>query len=244
MNGDKETNESSKKQKKPFKWTKVLISIAINNGWTQEEIAKKCRTQQSVVSAWKRGEKQATENQIKPLLDLYGAELRRKTFKLYYKEEKKEDVIERSFIKVEGKVIFSKIFYKLLPIKNKIRRIPYVRLVIQDRGDCCFTLTICENKSYHNLFNYNEYSKKNELDSSKLDCYSGEDFWVNIIVKEYGNTSQLINFIDEFFIGKECNKFFKTHYPFESEQMPFLVREALLNQGFSIDGIETYQSNW
>lgn len=249
MNGDKETDKNSKKKKKPFKWTKMLISIAINNGWTQEAIAQKCRTQQSVVSAWKRGEKQATESQIKPLLDLYGAELRRKTFKLYYKEENKEnDIIECSFIKVEGKVIFTRVFYKSFSIQNgrnsKIKRIPHARLVVQDRGDSCFILTICDNKSYHNLFKYDEGSKKEILDHDKLYYYSGEEFWRNCILKEFKNTSEIINFIDEFFMGKECNKFFNTNYPFESEQMPFLIREALLNQGFSIDGIETYHSNW
>lgn len=234
MNGDKETNESSKKQKKPFKWTKVLISIAINNGWTQEEIAKKCRTQQSVVSAWKRGEKLATESQIKPLLDLYGAELRRKTFKLYYKEENKEnDIIEHSFIKVEGKVIFLRFFYQSFSIQNgkssKIKRIPQLRLILQDRGNGCFILTICENKLIH-------FVNDNDIPI--------DNFWINRLLKEFSSTSEIINFIDAYFIGKECNKFFHKNYPFESEQMPFLVREALLNQGFSIDGIEIYQSNW
>ncbi|BFU61046.1 MULTISPECIES: hypothetical protein [Rodentibacter] len=44
-----ETN-TSKPKKKRFKQTKELVLLALNDGWTQKQIADKCRTQQSVVS--------------------------------------------------------------------------------------------------------------------------------------------------------------------------------------------------
>lgn len=48
-------NKGKNAKKKPFKWTRELIKLALNDGWTQSEIAEKCRTQQSIVSAWNRG---------------------------------------------------------------------------------------------------------------------------------------------------------------------------------------------
>ena len=78
-----EKKASKNKSKKEFKQTKELMKIALNNGWTQTKIAEKCRTQQSIVSAWSKGTKKATEAQVKPLLEEFGYLLRRNTFKVY-----------------------------------------------------------------------------------------------------------------------------------------------------------------
>lgn len=66
-----------------FKWTKELVHIALNDGMTQEEIARVCRTQQSVVSSWKNGKNKATEQQLGELLRRYGARLNRTTARVY-----------------------------------------------------------------------------------------------------------------------------------------------------------------
>lgn len=55
-------NETDKKNKKVFKWTRELIQLAINDGWTQTEIAKACRTQQSIVSGWYIKERNKGQN--------------------------------------------------------------------------------------------------------------------------------------------------------------------------------------
>ena len=57
-----------KPSRQKFKWTKELVHIALNDGMTQEEISKVCRTQQSVVSSWKNGKNKATEQQLAELL--------------------------------------------------------------------------------------------------------------------------------------------------------------------------------
>lgn len=71
-----------------FKWTKELVNIALNDGMTQEEIARVCRTQQSVVSSWKNGKNKATEQQLAELLRRYGARLNRTTARVYLSYEK------------------------------------------------------------------------------------------------------------------------------------------------------------
>lgn len=72
-----------KPSRQKFKWTKELVNIALNDGMTQEEISKVCRTQQSVVSSWKNGKNKATEQQLAELLRRYGARLNRTTAKVY-----------------------------------------------------------------------------------------------------------------------------------------------------------------
>lgn len=72
------------KPKSPkYKWTKELVNIALNDGMTQEEIARVCRTQQSVVSSWKNGKNKATEQQLAELIRRYGARLNRTTARVY-----------------------------------------------------------------------------------------------------------------------------------------------------------------
>lgn len=72
---------STKRQK--FRQTKKLIEIARNSGLSQGQIAKMCRTQQSVVSAWANGEKKAFQDQVISLLELCGDRLRLATVSTY-----------------------------------------------------------------------------------------------------------------------------------------------------------------
>jgi len=74
----------AKKTKSPkFRWTKELVNIALNDGMTQEEIARVCRSQQPVVSSWKNGKNKATVQQLTELLRRYGARLNRTTARVY-----------------------------------------------------------------------------------------------------------------------------------------------------------------
>ena len=41
---EKTETQSEKIKKKLFKQTRELVRLALNNGWTQTEIAKTCRT--------------------------------------------------------------------------------------------------------------------------------------------------------------------------------------------------------
>lgn len=77
-----------KKPKSPkFKFTKELLTIANNDGMTQEEIAKLCRVTQSVVSGWMNGKSKAREHQLQELLKRYGARLNRTSSRLYLAAE-------------------------------------------------------------------------------------------------------------------------------------------------------------
>ena len=79
----------SNKARKKFPLTKRLMKLAREDGKSQEQIAKICRTQQSIVSAWSRGEGLAYEDQIADLLVSYGPILRKQTSKLYYSLDQK-----------------------------------------------------------------------------------------------------------------------------------------------------------
>lgn len=76
MTQDKENN-------KPFRQTKKLIRMALEDGWTQTAIGKKARVQQSVVSGWSNGTGKAKYQQIEFLLEKYGDRLRKLSTTIY-----------------------------------------------------------------------------------------------------------------------------------------------------------------
>lgn len=72
--------------KRRFKETRALVRMALDDGMTQTEIARICRTQQSTVSMWANGERKAFEHQVEPLLARYGRQLRRISERVYLVE--------------------------------------------------------------------------------------------------------------------------------------------------------------
>lgn len=74
---------SEPRRKTKYKYTRELVKIAINEGLSQVEIAKLCRTTQSVVSGWFRGDGKASAQQIQPLVERFGARLNRTTSRVY-----------------------------------------------------------------------------------------------------------------------------------------------------------------
>lgn len=120
---------NNKKKKRKFKQTKQLVRLAINDGWNQTEIAKACRTHQSIVSNWYKGIDQGTEQQLKPLLEQYGHKLRRNSFKVYWNID--SETKTKVFHRVEGKVILNQAFYDARRVGHKLeKKIPQYKLTI------------------------------------------------------------------------------------------------------------------
>ncbi|MDP9500681.1 helix-turn-helix transcriptional regulator [Bisgaard Taxon 45] len=213
-----------KKNKKPFKWTRELIQLALNQGWTQSEIAKTCRTHQSVVSAWNKGEKHGTEQQLKPLLDLFGHKLRRKTFRLYWTIN--NDTQEKIFYKVEGRVILSHALYGMRREGAKLKKIPELKFIIHYQGNNTFRIIVQSRFK----FNFTNEKLENSVDDA---------LWFSTIT-DIKTAQQVVDKIDEWSRNEEIFQ----KYPSDITTLPFLVRKALLENGFSIEGIEEYPASW
>jgi hypothetical protein len=69
-------------QKYPY--TKEVVNAARKDGMTQTKIAKLCRTQQSIVSGWSKGETLAPIHVIKPLIEKYGTQINKKYSRVYF----------------------------------------------------------------------------------------------------------------------------------------------------------------
>ncbi|MDP2716920.1 MULTISPECIES: hypothetical protein [Chromatiaceae] len=211
-------------KKKPFKWTRELVKMALSDGWTQLDIAEQCRTQQSIVSAWKRGSKLGSEEQLLPLLSIYGHKLRRNAYKVYWSLN--TETLEKTFYRVEGKVILAQAFCD--PRREKsgkiVKRIPEYKLVVHHQGADKYRVV------HQNRIKFT--SSKQEIENHVDDA-----IWSSVI-NEQLDSKGLISFIDNYAEDNLKN------YPSDTQTLPFLIRQALLHNGVPVDGVIEYPAAW
>ncbi|MFQ3249111.1 MAG: hypothetical protein ACI9O6_000915 [Glaciecola sp.] len=218
-----ETPINSKKPKRKFKQTKQLIRLALNDGWTQNQIKIACRVQQSIVSAWKNGTKQATEQQVAPLLEQYGHKLRKNSFRVYWSFEPETN--QKVFHKVEGKVILSHVFFDARRVKHKlVKKIPQLKLVIHHQGDNKFRIVFQSRLKFQHSNDELESIVENAVWNSKI--------------SEQTQLPDLLDAVDEYAESALIQ------YPSDANTLPFITRQALLNYGFVIDGVVEYPAIW
>ncbi|PKG37111.1 helix-turn-helix transcriptional regulator [Psychromonas sp. Urea-02u-13] len=213
-------SKNPKKSKRKFKQTKQLVKLALNNGWTQPEIAEACRTQQSVVSAWANGKKQGTEQQLKPLLDIFGHKLRRNSFGVYWSIDSGSQ--EKTYHKVEGNIILNQELYQRKLVDRRIKKFPMYKLVIHYQGGDEFRLV---------------YQSRHTSVNTYAELMTEDIIWDSKITERY-KLPELIIAIDKY--AKRLKDELKT----ETTALPLIARQALLNYGFDIEGVVEYPAVW
>lgn len=218
-----DTSKGKNAKRKPFKLTRQLIRLALNDGWTQREIAEKCRVQQSIVSAWSKGGKYATEAQLMPLLEIYGHKLRRNTFRVYWSLDSTTQA--KTFFRVEGKIILSEVVFKLGNATGKLeKKSPIMKLTIHHQGADKFRAVIQSKLEF-------DPPLKHALGSDQDALWSAE-------VADQKSSTELIGWLDKIsteLIGES---------PCPGLSLPFLLRQALMNHGFSVEGVVEYPAVW
>jgi len=232
--------QKPKAPRKKFKLTKQLIRIALDNGHTQISIQKMCRLgSQSQVSDWKNGVKLAYEDQIKPLLDLYGHQLRKVTSQLYQVRKSDEEMrLEEEngadspfpikFVLVEGKVILREKFINpQRDYQGRIKRKDTQAILsIHEQGDNKFRCVIqtlikfTPNKNHpaHHEVNANFLSEITEvLDMNELIQF----------VRNYRDES-LVN--EEYLIN---------HFTID-----YLLLNSLVMNGYQVKEVEVLPATW
>jgi len=212
-------------KKKGFKLTRQLVRLAMNDGWTQKDIADKCRTQQSVVSSWCKGSNLAKEQQLRPLLELYGHKIRRNSSRVYWNID--SETREKKFYRVEGKVILAEAFYDARrDSSGKLKKkIPVHKLVIHHQGNNQFRV-VQQSRLYFD-------ASSDELESSVADAIWGSD-----VHQDPYTAEELVKFADRY--AKEA----LSEFPSDANVLPFIIRQALLQHGFEVDDVVDYPASW
>lgn len=234
-----DTQQTKRKDKKPFKQTRALVQLAINSGWTQKEIADKCRVQQSIVSGWRNGTKHGTEQQLQPLLKEFGHKLRRNSFKVYWGVNKETG--KNEYYRVEGNVIFSQSLHCCGRDKEgrQIKSVPLKRFIIHHYAEDKF-LTVYQQRVWFNL-----QPPKNDLYRSVIQKIAHHEssvddaVWKSTIL-DLMTTQELLVWVESFAEGSSSEP------PASGDQinLPFLVRQALLQHGFAVPDVVEFIIPW
>ncbi len=232
--------QKAKAPRKKFKLTKQLIKIALDNGHTQIGIQKMCRlSSQSQVSDWKNGVKLAYEDQIKPLLDLYGHQLRKVTSQLYQVRKSEEEIqLEEEngteepfpikFVLVEGKVILREKFINpQRDYQGRIKRKDAQAILsIHEQGDNKFRcviqrlITFTSNKNHPA---HHEVSANFLADITEpLDINEVIQFVRNYRDESLENEEYLINFFT----------------------LDYLLLNSLVMNGYQVKEVEVLPATW
>lgn len=217
---------SSKTKKNPFPQTKELVRIAVNQGKSQNEIAKLCRVQQGQVSKWLNGKALADRAQVQALLQEYGDLLFRVPFKVY--QTLFASTNEAQFLRVEGKLILREKFRKKSLSNNSQDRITAFRLSIHQQGEDQFYLIGEATEA--------PYPEKNNPASAEPFITDRLAAWYLHNFLEGPNQPLSLKELRQV-VQNVAHGEMQGHFP-SLRQLPFLVTETLLNHGFKPDDLE------
>lgn len=235
-----DTQNTKKKARKPFKQTRDLVRLAINSGWTQQEIANKCRVNhQSIVSSWSKGLKYATEEQLQPLLKEFGYKLRRNSFKVYWGKHKETGTNE--YYRVEGNVVFSQSIHRWGRDKDEhlIKSQPMERLIIHHYAEDKFRPISQIRARIPSKSSVQQISKSENNQVVQLESSVEDAIWQSEI-HDLMTTQELLDWV-----GRIADQS-KVEPPHSADliQLPFLVRQSLLQHGFSVQDVVDYSIPW
>jgi transcriptional regulator with XRE-family HTH domain len=244
-----------KPSRQKFKWTKELVHIALNDGMTQEEISKVCRTQQSVVSSWKNGKNKATEQQLAELLRRYGARLNRTTAKVYLVSNSPSGLVvkigqqsyqepeDTRIVQVEGPILFRYTFCQPIRIERAksvdLGREPIARWIVHGlpRGKLLLVRQVRRALTDTRLERWSD-AVCEVLGSYQggaydwVDCADDAGRWMSIL-SEPMIGSELIQLVDDYISDSNL-----VHSPHDELVLPYLIRKALVEHGHPVPGID------
>ncbi len=213
-----------------YRYTKQLINMAIRDGWNQTQIAKECRTQQSVVSKWQNGIALATEQQLRKLLEIYGPRLRRKSFRIYHRWlEVPGQEPEVKLIKVEGEVIFTHAYHAYLSCprcnpdecrdsRHPKKAVPQRRIIIHDQGAGKFCIV----------------EQTRTIIPTRQTQFADANTFYSFAIGQLS--------VDQLLAELDGNQPYEGQKDYSTDKLMIrmLVRKALLEHGVPLDGVEEH----
>ncbi len=245
-----------KPSRQKFKWTKELVNIALNDGMTQEEISKVCRTQQSVVSSWKNGKNKATEQQLAELLRRYGARLNRTTAKVYLVSNSSSGLVvkigqqsyqepeDTRIVQMEGPVLFRYTFCKPIRIVRAkgwdLGREPIARWIVHGLPHGKLLLVKQVRRALTDTRLRRWTATIREVSQHDIhycvpdwvDCTDDAGRWMSSL-SEPMTASELVQLVDDYISDSN-----RVHSPHDELVLPYLIRKALVEHGHPVPGID------
>lgn len=241
------SDEQPKRRK--FKLTRELIKIALDDGMTQEEIAKLCRSQQSAVSNWKNGRSKATEQQLEPLLKRYGARLRRSAARVYFLGETNDRSRSPQIRVVEGPLVFRHVFTRLIVHPSRrggeLVHEPVRRWLVHEQPGQIFVLVSQQRRSLSGWERERELEQAkstlhnlsfdvSEVNAALMRCIQRKWIETNDDAARWESVVEAARTLPELLARVDRHEFDMEH---ERTTVRFLLRKALIEHGHAVPGV-------
>ncbi|MCC4796718.1 hypothetical protein BCT30_17560 [Enterovibrio norvegicus] len=229
----------AKNSTKKYPYTKRLVRIALENGYTNKTIAIATGLQESsvaMVSRWRNGESLATDRQMAKLIKEFGHLLKRQISHLFYcYEENTENKETFSYYTVTGERILNHKVVMSVPNNRKVINVSLFRVVVIQHGEA-FNLIIQGRQGLHkhqDRCNF-KFSGIQHLTHS-----SNEDAMWNVIANSHHQcVDELIAasdvFADRIQQGTLCQNIESS----EGGNLKYVIRQVFIKLGRKPEGIE------
>lgn len=219
-----EQSEQTSNSKK-YKHTKQLIRIAIEHGYTNQQIAKKAGLSEksiALVSKWRNGEALATVRQMQALINEFGAQLKRHMQHLFAVEHEGR----QRFTVIEGDVLLK----HTVRLSTEHGKIAAFRVLLL-KADKPFVVVIQQ-----------RYGLAVNVSPASLAHSDNEDaHWHTLDILPLESTQQTIKQIDRFVCSislyKGQNQ--RDAQAHERKVLGYKVRQVLLREGYSVEDLFT-----
>ncbi|KFZ36353.1 hypothetical protein HR45_17000 [Shewanella mangrovi] len=216
----KEQAEVSKK----YRYTKQLVRIAIENGYTNADVAVKAGLSAksiSQVSRWRNGEALATERQMRALVNEFGHLLKRKMEHLFYRLDENNRL---SFYLLSGETLLKHI----TKIRNDDGKSVSVRRTIIIRCDDIFAAIYQQRLGY---------DRRYQINVDDLANSDNEDAnWTSTNIEKFEDPQRMVDTILHTISTYDIPRLNVLN---EQVITAYKVRQTLLKAGFATADIRT-----
>ena len=211
--------------------TKRLVRIAIEHGMTQSEIAKKARLSGksgSLVSRWRSRPALATNRQMTYLIKEYGDLLKRKSEHLFYSGNNND----MKFYKLKGELILKYSVRTIETINRRPVKVALMRVIVIKQHNT-FHLVLQMRYGIQPPFCFSP-SSFNQLSHSDNE----EANWATDSISMNLSPTNLVLEVDEYALSLlSSSNLLKEDFPLSARELRFILRQALLKQGYESDDI-------
>lgn len=221
-------NKETKDKKYPY--TKQLLKIAIEQGYINKEIAVKAglkETSIAQVSAWRNGKTLASERQMRFFINEFGHLLKRKMEHLFYRAEMTPDgQIKPDYYLLNGEMILK---HTIKRMENK-KNIPLLRLFVLKNNNLFYVVFQKRIKTNLNTSYRQEYIVHSSNEEANWTCYD---------IQKTTDYLELIKIIDLYSasLTNGNNPIESKNFINDALTLPFIIRQALLKQGYKAEDI-------
>lgn len=227
----KTMTEQKEKSQKKYRYTKQLIRLAIENGYTNKDIAKKAGfSSEGQVSKWRNGKALATERQVQFFINEFGHLLKRKMEHLFYSQT--ENPYEFIYHKIEGEILLTHTLNYRDSRSKPIGKVGVCKFAILNLGSVFHLL---EQKK---VGLDDDGSNVDKLLKNKKISNNEQANWY--LVKTHKNLSpqELVDTIDSI-VNTFCHSENKLARNIRNDALylKYIIRQFLLKNGYAINDI-------